>query len=416
MKCLWLTLADPDPPMNGQFLYSSGLIRSAEAAGMDLDVVGFSLPDGIHRDGQKTRQIRWHLAPHQPRAHWLALISRLPSMTHRTRTAQLRRVVQDLLCHEGWEAIIFDSLELGWALSLIVSRFRGPQRRPKLVYLAHNHEETVAWRVAQDDPNLIRRMIKWINALKMTGLELSVSRHSSVITSNTPEDCDKFRKRWPGKTVEFLPPGYSGSRTHARRITETVPRCAVIVGSFDWPPKRQSLEQFLCAAAVQFARAGVELSVVGQADESYLDRLRKLFVGVRFTGKVDDVAEYMKKARIAVVPDTMGGFKLKGLDYIFNHLPIFAISGSLPGMPLRHVESAEFFPDHEKLAQGVIRSIDDCVYLNTLQDRAYRACCNDFKWDSIGRRLYYAIARPEQSDDENGAARLSEIAADQRYP
>jgi glycosyltransferase involved in cell wall biosynthesis len=327
----------------------------------------------------------------------------------------LHRVVRNLLRSEGWEVIIFDSLELGWALSLVMSRYRVTQPHPKLVYLAHNHEATVARRIAQGEPHLISRIIKHIDAWKMTGLERAVSRRAVLITSNTPEDCDKFRKQWPGTPVEFLPPGYSGARSAARRIVASTPRRAIIVGSFDWIAKRQSLEQFLGACALPFARAGVKLDIVGQADESYLERLRNTFRDIRFTGKVDDVAAYMKNARIALVPDTIGGFKLKGLDYIFNRLPIFAVAGSLPGIPLHHAESAEFFPNHEKLAQGVIRRIDDFEHLNALQDRAYGACCNGFDWGSIGRRLFHAIARPEHPDDASGTVgSLSKVTADQR--
>jgi len=52
MKCLWITLADPDPPRNGQFLYSRGLIHGLTAAGMEVHVVGLTRPRGEHRHGQ----------------------------------------------------------------------------------------------------------------------------------------------------------------------------------------------------------------------------------------------------------------------------------------------------------------------------------------------------------------------------
>ena len=33
MRCLWLTLADPEPQHNGQYVYSGGLIDSVAATG-----------------------------------------------------------------------------------------------------------------------------------------------------------------------------------------------------------------------------------------------------------------------------------------------------------------------------------------------------------------------------------------------
>lgn len=397
MKCLWLTLADPDPPMNGQFLYSSGLIRAAAAAGMELDVVGFSLPGGSHRDGDQTGGISWHLAPHRPRSRWSGLISYLPGIVDRTQTRYLRGLVGDMLEQQQWDAIVVDSISLAWAVSLVLRGNGVRQDTAKLVYLAHNHEATLASRVAQQEKRRVKRYYKYIDAVKMAALERAVSRHCVMIGSNTPDDCEKFRRRWPDKAIEFLPPGYSGPRVVERKITAGVPRRAIIVGSFDWVAKRQSLEEFLCAADPLFAREGVELYVVGQADHSFLDRLRKTCRATHFTGRVEDVAIYMKDARIALVPDRVAGFKLKGLDYVFNRLPIFAMEESLPGMPLHNGQSIEFYADHAKLAEGVVRRIDDYTHLNALQEQAYDACHDRFDWQAIGQLLRSAIARAGNS-------------------
>ena len=45
MRCLWLTLADPDPAHNGQYIYSAGLINAVAAAGVELVVLGLKRPN-----------------------------------------------------------------------------------------------------------------------------------------------------------------------------------------------------------------------------------------------------------------------------------------------------------------------------------------------------------------------------------
>jgi glycosyltransferase involved in cell wall biosynthesis len=397
MKCLWLTLADPDPAMNGQFLYSSGLIHSVAAAGLDLWVVGLSLPEGRHKDGEQTGRIRWRLAPHQPRSRWSAIRSLFPKLADRTRTRSLRRIVAELLKAGDWDAIVFDSFNLGWALPAVRQRYRN-ENRPRLAYIAHNHEESLARRVAAEERHPLKRLIKRLDAVKLARLERALSRDASLIASNTPEDCAKFSRRWPDKPAEFVPPGYSGERMTARQITSGTPRRAIIVGSFDWLAKRQSLAALLTVADPLFAAAGVELYVVGQAEESFLNGLRKSAPATIFTGRVEDVAAYMSHARLALVPDRTPGFKLKGLDYVFNRLPIFALADSLPGMPLADEDSALFYPNYTRLAEGVVQSIDDLELLNRLQEQAYQACCDQFDWGVIGKQLCSAIVgtkRPE---------------------
>ena len=89
-----------------------------------------------------------------------------------------------------------------------------------------------------------------------------------------------------------------------------------------------------------------------------------------------------------------GGFKLKVLEYVFNRIPVFALTGSFAGVPLKHEESVMLFPDHTSLAQGVLEAIDDVERLNRLQERAYAACSDRFDWASRGRQILSAIARP----------------------
>jgi polysaccharide biosynthesis protein PslH len=393
MKCLWLTLADPEPPTNGQFLYSSGLIRGTAEAGVEVHVVGLSRIGARHVTGQHEGGVYWWLADHPARSPWAGLLSRLPQIAIHTKTRSMQRIIHQAISNLEWDAIVFDSICVGWALSLVLQRYAGEKSRPRLIYLSHNHEESVARAIANAVRHPLRRRIKHIDALKVARLERALARHADLVTSNSPDDCQKFRDALQGRPAEFLPPGYGGPYTSERHISDAIPRRAIIVGSFDWIAKRVSLEDFLEVADPQFAKAGIELYVVGSAEEAFLARLRRKCVATKFTGRVPDIRTYVSQARLALVPDQLGGFKLKALDYVFNRLPILGIAGSIPGMPLRPGESILLYPDHQTLTRGVLEVIDNFDVLNQMQDLAYAACENQFDWASIGRRLTLEISR-----------------------
>ncbi|HEX9461178.1 MAG TPA: glycosyltransferase [Alphaproteobacteria bacterium] len=406
MKCLWVTLADPDPPRNGQFLYSRSLIHGLSSVGMDVHVVGLARPRGQHRSGESSDGVHWWLADHrwsaehQPSPRWVSLASLLPQLAAQTNTPPLRRLLHEHLADQSWDAVVFDSICIGWALSMVVDHYAGASKRPKLVYLSHNHEETVAKQIADDTRPFLKRQFKRFDAAKVRRLERWLVRRADLVTSNSPDDCEKFRPTRPDRRVEFLPPSYDGRRVTERRITADLPRRAIIVGSFDWVAKRLSLEEFLAVADPLFEAAGVELYVVGSAADSFLRDLRGRVRATRLTGRVDDIGRYMDQARLALVPDLLGGFKLKALDYVFNRLPIFAMAGSVPGMPLLDGESICLFNSHRALAEGVIRAIDDIQLLNRIQNLAYAASSDQFDKAAIGRRLLRAMsltgsARPE---------------------
>ena len=390
MKWLWLTLADPEPAENGQLLYTRGIIQALAKGGIELDVIGLARPGGSHVDGEQTGTTHWWLAPHEPPSRWSTLTSELPAVGRRNFTPAMRDMIAGFIEQDGWDAIVFDSIATAWALPAISHHYKG-RARPPIVYIAHNHEESVAESITNAELNPVRRQLKRADARKVRTLERSMCDAADLIASNAYEDGAKFLGRRPDKRVLFLPPAYDGPHVAARTIDATLPRRAVIVGTFDWIPKKKSLEQFLSQASALLPANGVELHVVGRAEDDLLSRLRARFPATTFTGRVPEVASHMAGARIALVPDTLGGFKLKALDYVFNRLPILAIDGSVPGTPMVPGKSILLYPDHVTLARGVLDVIDDFSRLNALQDHAFAVCRKAFDAGMLAQRLIDAV-------------------------
>jgi hypothetical protein len=340
--------------------------------------------------------LAWRLVPERKQGRRQRLLRALPGVALRGCSPEMDRVLWQTLKECEWDAIVFDSICSGWGLDTVLRHRAQARRRPKLVYLAHNHEITVARRIA-DAARGARRLLKEIDAFKVRRLERRLIAEADLVTSNTPEDRRTFIGEAAGTPVALLPPGYDGPRVLSRVIDARVPRRAIVVGSFDWPPKRISLERFLATAAPVLLRANVELQIVGAVEPAYLDSLRARYPSVIFAGPVDDVRPYMAAARIALVPDLLGGFKLKGLDYVFNRMPILSMRIALPGMPLRDGHAIGLFDSHDQLVHGVVELIDDFAELNRRQALAFEACAARFDWPPIGRHLLRSIARLDPS-------------------
>ena len=405
MNWLWVTLADPDPATNGQLIYSEGLIRAARGAGASLCVVGLSRREKLDRPLDAVG-LAWQLGEERPWPRWRRTLRSLPEVAQRGVSASMSRALARALAARPWEAIVFDSICAGWALPAVLQHQTRVARPARMVYIAHNHEITVARRIA-DAASGARRLHKGWDALRMSRFERKLIAASDLVTSNTPEDCRAFSEEAGSKPVILLPPGYGGPRVPERTIDASVPRRAVVIGSFDWPPKRISLERFLTESAPIFEAAGIELQIVGETQPEYLSELRTRFPTVGFVGRVQDVRPYMDHARVALVPDELGGFKLKGLDYVFNRLPILAMDVALPGMPLEDGVSVGLFDNHRALAEGVVALIDDFDTLNRRQHEAYEACARRFDWQRIGQHLVDSVAALERPSWPGRAAAAS---------
>lgn len=394
MQCLWLTLADPDPATNGQLIYSKGLIEAARDAGAMLRVLGLARRESP-RSVCNLLGIDWRLADEQAHSPWRRLLSPMPVVAQRGSAPNMRRLLDEALAERPWDAIVFDSISSGWALGAVARHGRQSPRPPRVVYLSHNHELTVARRIVKAARGL-HRAAKAIDYLKVRRLEHRLVATADLVTSNTPDDCRRFAAGAKGRSIVFLPPGYGSARLEARTIDDDVPRRAILVSSLDWPPKRAAVEAFLADSTAMLAREGIELQVVGEAEPDYLEVLRRRFPSVDFVGRVDDVRPYMRRARLALVPDLLGGFKLKGLDYVFNRLPILAMRIALPGMPLEEGKSIGLYDSHAALAEGMVELIDDFPRLNAWQVAAYDACADRFDWRRIGRHLIQHIRKAER--------------------
>lgn len=394
-KWLWVTMAVPDPPNNGQFLYSKGLIEAAALAGIDLDIIALDRADASGDPTSSERQ-RWWIGDDRPRSPWESALSSLPHIANRTNTPVMRRLLAARLmsgAEAEWDAIVFDSLAAAWGVRRILAYMGGRPERPRLIYIAHNHETSLAQRVTEIHPDPMKRQVNRLDALKVERLERLVSRRADLIMANSPEDCELFRSEYPGQRVEYLQPVFLGTPVTARRIDARVPRRAVIVGSYDWLPKRVNLVEFLRVADPLFSAAGVELQIVGAADRAFLDGLRGSMHATTFTGPIEGAGPYLAEARVGIAAERVGGgFKMKTLDYVFHRVPLAAMAGTIPGLPVRDGQSAIVCPDAALLARRVIAAIDDFETLNRLQARAYRACADIFDRMSVARILRQAGA------------------------
>lgn len=393
MRCLWITFADPEPPYNGQFVYSGGLIRSFADAGAQLDVLALSQRSSYRHNGLREGRVTWWLGGLRRMPQWSSLGSRLPNIAKRCRTPLMQQLLQERLGEGHWDTIVFDGLSAVWALDAVVNRYPDPKRRPKIVHVSHNHEESCRRSVLSDEQTgfLKRQALRW-DGVKIALTERALVRISDLVTAITPEDRDAYRAQWPDKPIEVLTPGYRGRAVGSRRISERDPRRAVIVGTFDWIAKRINMERFITAADSVFAKKGIQLQIIGSGDPAFIRSMQEKVKATKFTGTVERVESYLDEARVAIVPEQVGGgFKLKVLDYVFNRIPILALNGSAAGVPLKNNESILFFSSHDELANGVMRSIDQLDRLNHLQDAAYSACCDQFDWSSRGQRLATAL-------------------------
>jgi len=399
MRCLWISRDIPFPQDAGDRIYSGNLAAALARANVDVHFMGYVQP-GVILPSDWVKE--WLVVEGNKRDQRLALLSLYPRIAAMHATPSYYKALEQQL-QKQWDAIVLDGYACGFALPLCM-RARNGSKRPAIIYVSHNHEESL-WRdmfraLPVTSP---KRLAAWQNYLKIRQMEQSLIKQVDLVSTITQEDAQTYAMQ--RRDYKFhdepivLTPGHVGYRKTQRQITHATPRHVLVMGSFRWVVKQENLRRLIAAADAVFAQHAIVLDVVGDVPPDLLRELNSRVSATRFHGFVDDVSPLLDTARIALVPEVVGGgFKLKLLDYVFGRVPIAAITACTAGLPAelsRYVISCN---DLESLVRTVVTRIDDIAMLNLLQNEAYRLAEPLFNWDARGQQLAAEIRRLRGDD------------------
>jgi glycosyltransferase involved in cell wall biosynthesis len=389
MKCLWISRDLPFPLDAGDKVYSANMSRAIWEAGVHVRFFGFGVPASGKGEwpvevcgvgGRKHGMLR-------------GLLSRLPLAAAIHDTRAYRQVLGKQL-EQQWDVIVLDSYGAGWALDTCVKiRRAAPGKKPVLVYLSHNHEENLWHAMAHKSRGApLRKAMLWLNYRKVRALERHILKNVDLVTAITEEDARAYAAQEGRKSIVVLTPGYSGRMAPEREIDINSPCRVVLVGSFRWIVKQENLRRFLEIADKRFVQQGVRLDIIGDVPPALLNELRPLTKATEFHGFVDDVSPFFNAARMAVVPEFIGGgFKLKYLDYIFGRVPVASISAAAAGLPDAIRRNILCRDDLKQLVDAIVEYAGEPAQLNRMQRQAFAEAHTLFQWKDRGEQFRQAL-------------------------
>lgn len=394
LRCLWIGRYIPHPMNEGAKVYSAKLAASLAHAGCFVRVLGFGdTARAPHIDG-----IEWVSVPGNRGRDIGGIVNRLPLAAAVDATSAYRALL-DAQLREPWDVIVFDSYATGWALDRCGQYRAGRGTETVFVHVSHN-EEAAVWKSLAErmSGSTLRRWLVRRNAQKVAQLERRLIAGVDLFTAITDEDAASLGRAAKTTRSVTLTPGYDGPIAPARTITRDTPRRVAIVGSFSWVVKRENLQQFVEHADPVFAREGIELVIAGEVPEELQQTLRARCRATRMVGFVQELAPLLAEARIALVPELIGGgFKLKFLDYLFGRMPIATVDAAAAGLPRAVRECLISADDIPSLVANVVQRIDDIDDLNRRQVTAFEHARSAFQWADRGTTLLDAIMTLRQA-------------------
>ncbi|QOZ32698.1 glycosyl transferase [Bradyrhizobium sp. CCBAU 53421] len=377
----------PIPLNAGDRIYSAQLAGAVARQGAHVVFLGLENPDDQTGSlAELEPKAHWKVVHGAPNARLPSLLSNLPMVGARFATKHYRKMVERELQTGKYDVVLIDQYGMSWAVACVQQIARN---RPALVHLSHDFETRVTDQIARNFAgDFLRKLLLKENARKTRIAEQHIARSSDLLLTLTEEDRTAFNEINPSLPAIVLPPGYAAAKQRHRVLNKEVPRRAILVGSFNWIAKQMNLERLLEADRGIFAAHRVELHVIGTVPEPLLSRLRLRFPWVVFRGFVDDLAKEFRNARIALVPEEIGGgFKLKTLDYIFSRVPVAAVDAALNGIPTQLKNQFIVERGIERLLATVVTAMDDTERLDLMQNRAFELAEDLFNWNTNAQRF-----------------------------
>lgn len=381
-RWLWISGQVTATPTTGLLVYSSSLAKAVADTGIDITMIGIG-------DGPVVRPpINVQHVPGTLRAGPASVASKLPNLSYACATPAMRESVKELLANGPWDAVVIDHLQTAWVADLV------PRAQRPIVFITHNHEGSMRRHVAaQQTPWSPKGLLLRFDAWKAAKLERRAITRADVVTSITEADQQRFMADAPAANHVLVKPGWSEQPPESVRPMAERPRRIGIIGSFEWHVKQDNLLRFVREAGSQLEAANIGLAIGGRMPGAFAQRLTEASSAVDYRGWVDSAEDFLADCRLGIVAEPLGGgFKLKALDYLAMRVPIAAITGSLPYLPLVPGVSMIEAEDESKLATAIVAAIDDPAGLENMAESAYLACGPTLRWQEQVDLLTEAVS------------------------
>jgi glycosyltransferase involved in cell wall biosynthesis len=268
-----------------------------------------------------------------------------------------------------------------------MGQFRLPDNVLRVLDL-HNIEHELVERRAATARRLSRRMTLGLEARKVRREEMAACRRFDLLLTTSDRETQLLRS-WGMPSVETMVNTIdTATFTPPDRPRDAGPRLA-FVGTTHVDANREGLRWFMEAVFPLVRRAvpEVELDIVGGAPPPDIQAFDAM-PGVRVTGYVKDVRDYMAEARVLVVPLLSGGgTRLKVLEGLSFGVPTVSTAIGAEGLGLTPGEHLLIADDPRSFADGVISVLGDPALRDRLQAVGRRFVEEHYDWRAVQGRL-----------------------------
>lgn len=366
MNILYLTYANPEKENRGDHRYSMDTLRIFKQKDTNIHMIVMEDPDNLYVKGKSILDNycdKVTVVPFKAKSLARMVLSKYPASIANRHSMRFVDEVKNVLAHEQVDVIVVNHFKLAYIIEYLNDFTQ------KKVVITHDIEQDLSASVYQGMSNLFKKMVYYWDYLKVKHYEDKYIKQYDLITAICDADKNYFSKATNKKTILLTP--IVNVKVEKQDIVKSdiTHKKVIVCGNWKWGPKLENLKMLLDAKNFNaLSEAGIELTIVGHADEEVIREVTSKYNNVKMTGSVDSVLPYYKDADVALVPELLGGgFKLKIAEAVSQNIPFIAIKEGLTDEDMRNGENCICVSNFEEM---VVATIALLANKNVLADNA----------------------------------------------
>lgn len=390
-KILFITYENPFTRDLGDSIYTCNVLDGLVVVAEYVDIIYFdSNPKEAEINKKELLKFRKVECVHwKQKKRSKFVFSSFPGMLVNRYSKEYLARLEKMLSDESYTHIFVNHLKMMYTVPSLLKM----RRKSKLIYLSHNVEYLLSKGLAPKSirgllKSPLKQFIRWQDFIKTKTFEKKWITDFDAVTAITEHDADYFKSDYKVSEVLVLRPFFDIDSSKVDPDKKKINQL-IIGGSFTWYPKEENLELFLGAKNFNLLNEnGLNIQVVGRAYPPFVNYINNKYEGVEMTGEVEDLIPFYDQAKIAIIPEYLGGgFKLKIIEAAQTKTAIFAIKGAIKKCKfIKGIHYIEF-DSFEELISEIIYYQNKAEQLDEMIENAYQLVKKEFTLDKLVNTL-----------------------------
>jgi len=415
MRILWISHFIPYPPKSGMLVRSYNLLYQL-CLDNDVDIIALARTDTLR--GMFSSPEAGILAARNALSAICGSVIFVPTSIGRLRGPSIGTALKSMLPGPPYSVRWLTSKDMAQAISDAIKERRydlvhydtiglAQYARPEnsgipLVMDHHNIESHMLFRRVRREPNPVKKLYFWQEALRLRHYEKQSCRHFDLHLTCSAIDSQRLRKMDQSLNIVTVP---NGVDINLFRPDLSVPKdnSLIFIGGQEWYPNRDAMEYFANEIWPDLSRRNphVEFNLIGGNPSESVVAASQRDSRFNVHGFVEDIHSYMNRANVYVCPiRDGGGTKIKILDALAMGKAIVAHPLAVEGIDVTAGKSVLLARTPEEFIKAIEDVLRDDELRRRMERSARELAKTRYSYDTIGeefRRLYATTTRPNSA-------------------